>query len=272
MLAHGPGMAETVSWQPEWRKVQPFEYASTAVLSASAIGVAFLVDPRDSGHYGGVSFDGSVRKLLRAETRSGRDTARSIGDFGYQTMGLFPFIDALLSWAVHRNGEVAWQMIAMDLEAMAVAGFVGIMTDHFIGRARPSTAPCHENPDYEKFCNKQDEFSSFLSGHSVIAAAGAGVTCAHHLSLPLYGGGAADIAACAVTSALALTTGLARIVNDRHWATDVTAAWIAGAAIGYIWPRYFHYRRGDDDKDAVSFSVYPSIGPGQYSGTLAGAF
>jgi membrane-associated phospholipid phosphatase len=234
--------ADEVAWQPHWRKVHPLGLAAAGVFSAAAIGTVLLVDQRSSGARGGVLFDGGVRDALRADTRSGRDRARLIGDLGYRTMLVFPLLDVGLSWAIHGNDEVALQMLGMDFEVIAFAGFVGILTDHAIGRARPSVGPCDEDHDYERFCNESDQFGSFLSGHTIMATAHAAVTCAHHVNLPLYGGGAGDVAACAAASAFALTTGIARIVNDRHWATDVTTAWLLGGAIGYLWPVWYHYR------------------------------
>jgi membrane-associated phospholipid phosphatase len=243
----------------------------TVAFGLAAIGIGFFVDPQTSGGKTGLLFDDAFRDVLRADSRSGRDAARLVGDTGYRTMALFPLVDVALAWAIHGNSEVALQMLSIDLEAFAVAGFIGVATDHFIGRGRPSVTPCSRDDKYERFCGEKDAFSSFLSGHSVIAAAGAGVTCAHHLSMPLYGGGAGDIAACAVASALALTTGVARMVNDRHWATDVTTAWITGAAVGYLWPRLFHYRSRREPA-GFSFNVIPSIGPGTYVGTAIGKF
>jgi membrane-associated phospholipid phosphatase len=178
----------------------------------------------------------------------------------------FPFVDVALTWAIHGNDEVAWQMLAIDLEALAVAGLVGIATNHLVGRGRPSVEPCKLDPTYERDCSR-GAYSSFISGHSVIAAAGAGVTCAHHLSLPLYGGGAGDIAACAATSAIALATGVARMVNDRHWATDVLTAWVVGAGVGYVWPRLFHYRAS-----APGYAIVPSLGVDAYRALLVGSF
>jgi membrane-associated phospholipid phosphatase len=184
-----------------------------------------------------------VRERLNAPDRAGRDLARTIGDFGYRSLLLYPFADAAITaWAVHGNGEVAWQMFAISSEAMAFAGLAGIATDHLIGRARPSYRPCKADPEYERFCNESDEFSSFISGHTAVATAGAAVSCAHHLNLPLYGGGAGDVAACVGTSALAITTGVARLVNDRHWATDVVFAWGIGAVSGFVLPSLLHYR------------------------------
>jgi membrane-associated phospholipid phosphatase len=265
--------AERVEWQPQWLKVQPVEYVATGALAVRTLAIALFVDPQDSGGSGGFLYDNAIRDALRLHTRSGRDTARVVGDLGYRTMLIFPFVDAGLNWVIHQNSEVAWQMFAMDAEIPSFAGFVGFVTDHFIGRARPSVPNCHQDPSYERFCNESDQYSSFVSGHSVIAAAGAGVTCAHHLSLPLYGGGAGDIAACAAASAVALTTGIARIANDRHWATDVTVAWLVGGFAGYGWLKWFHYRPvSADAKNSLHLTVLPMFAPGYISGTAVGMF
>ncbi|HEY6560462.1 MAG TPA: phosphatase PAP2 family protein [Polyangiaceae bacterium] len=267
---------ERVQWNPEWKKVTPAEYALTLTLGLGCAGLVLFVDQRSTGAREGVLYDAAVRSLLRSGTRSGRDRARFIGDIGYRSLLAFPFLDAAVSaWAVHGNGEVAWQMVAMDAEVMAVAGFIGILTDHAIGRARPSDAECKTNPDYEAFCGEPDAYGSFISGHTAIAAAGAGLTCAHHLNLPLYGGGAGDIAACAATSAAAVTTGVARLVNDRHWATDVTVGLVVGAASGFGIPSLFHYRRRPAatlEPTQLRLRLIPALGAGQFGGQLLGIF
>jgi hypothetical protein len=261
--------AETVEWQPEWHKLGAVELVTSSVLAATAIGLVLFVDQRSSGGYGGILFDDGLRDVLRAETRSGRDRARLIGDIGYRSMLVYPLVDIGVSWAIHGNDEVALQMLGIHFEVVAVAGFVGILTDHAIGRARPSVEPCNEDPNYERFCNEKDQFGSFLSGHTIMATASAAVTCAHHMNLPLYGGGAGDIAACAAASAFALTTGIARVINDRHWATDVTAALLIGGAAGYLWPDWYHYR-SRSDSDGARLMLLPSLEPGGIGANLFG--
>jgi membrane-associated phospholipid phosphatase len=192
-------------------------------------------------------------------------------------MLVYPFLDALVTgWAVHGNPDVAWQMFAMDAEAMALAGFVGLLTDHSIGRARPSQRPCQRDEEYEQFCNDSDEFGSFVSGHSTIAAAGAGLTCAHHLNLPLYGGGALDVVACGAAVAIAGVTGIARIANDRHWATDVSAGLLVGGLIGFGIPTFLHYRQSPTRQRGsggpVRVQLLPLIAPGMMAGVLFGKY
>ena len=265
-----------VVWRPYWHKVGPVELVATGVFAATAIGTVLFVDQRSSGGYGGVLFDDALRDALRAETRAGRDRARTVGDLGYRTMLLFPLLDFGVSWAIHGNDEVALQMLAIDAEVISFAGLIGILTDHAVGRARPSVRPCDADHDYEKFCNESDQFGSFLSGHTIMATASAAVTCAHHMNLPLYGGGAGDIAACAAASAFALTTGIARVINDRHWATDVTAALLIGGAAGYLWPAWYHYRKrklpGTPDTDGARLFLLPALAPGQVGAGAFGTF
>lgn len=262
--------AESVEWQPHWRKVQSYEYVATAIFGITSAGISWFVESPRSGHYGGVLFDDALRDVFRADSRAGRNSARTVGDWGYSSMLVFPYVDVAITWAIHGNSEVAWQMLAIDLGSLSFAGVLGLITNHFVRRARPSVEPCETDPKYESYCYR-GSYSSFMSGHSVIAAAGAGVTCAHHLSMPLYGGGAGDIAACAATSLIALTTGISRMVNDRHWATDVVTAWIVGTAAGYVWPRFFHYRTREEPA-AVSYLVFPSFSADGYSASVIGLF
>jgi membrane-associated phospholipid phosphatase len=247
------------------------------VLLTSTVVLTLAVDPRTHGGHGGVLYDSAIRNLLRAHTRAGRDRTRIVGDLGYRTLLLYPLLDVLITpLAVHGNGEVAWQMFAMDLEALSVAGFVGVITDHFIGRARPSYEPCQRDGHYEAFCHEKDEFSSLVSGHSAIAAAGAGLTCAHHLNLPLYGGGVFDVGSCVAASALALTTGLARIANDRHWASDVTVGLLVGGLAGYGLPALLHHRSRSEPSGSAGTDLrwiaLPVIAPGELSGHVHGLF
>jgi hypothetical protein len=266
-----------LEWHAHWPKVSAAEYTltGTAILGAGAIFV-FVDTPTDG--YGGVLYDQAVREQLVARDRGGRDLARTIGDFGYRSLLIYPAADAAITaWAVHGNPEVAWQMFSISAEAMALAGFAGIATDHLIGRARPSQRPCKADPEYERFCNESDEFSSFISGHTAVATAGAAVTCAHHLNMPLYGGGVADAAACVGASALAVTTGVARLVNDRHWATDVTFAWGVGLVSGFVLPSVLHYhsdtpREEARDQTVFRFAFAPLISEGQLGMNIRGMY
>jgi membrane-associated phospholipid phosphatase len=95
------------------------------------------------------------------------------------------------------------------------------------------------------------------------------------LNLPLYGGGPFDIMACAAAAALAVTTGVARIVNDRHWATDVTAGLLIGGLAGYGLPALLHYRAAPEQQHARSrlrMQLLPMIASDRVTAMLLGSY
>ena len=143
----------------------------------------------------------------------------------------------------HRQLGVTWQLLMMDLEANAVAGLINNTLFYEVGRGRPSTPDCAVNPHYDEFCNKGSS-SSFPSGHALLVATGAGLTCAHHLYLPIYGTPAADAAACAVMSAVTVATAVTRVMADRHYASDALAGIAIGFGTGFGLPWLLHYRGG----------------------------
>jgi membrane-associated phospholipid phosphatase len=239
--------AERVAWSPEWRSFQWWNYAGTAAVLGAAIGIGIGTDFQSDGHYGGVLFDEPFRDAFMLRSRRGRDAAKAIGDRLYHGSLIYPhLVDALLVAGVaHGQWEVAAQIFLINAEAQSLAALVSLATEHFIGRARPSTAACEADPEFERFCDGSDEYGSFISGHTAMAMTAAGLTCAHHQKLPLYGGGAPDVVACGVGITLASTTGVLRMINDRHWATDVIAGAAVGTLAGYVVPLALHYGFGD---------------------------
>ncbi len=93
-------------------------------------------------------------------------------------------------------------------------------------------------------CGDSEAYKSFYSGHAAATATMAGLTCAHHQHLPLYGGGFADLAPCLAMIGVSLGAGATRIMADRHWATDVLTGWTVGALSGYVLPSVLHYGFG----------------------------
>jgi membrane-associated phospholipid phosphatase len=257
-----------VEWREEWPRFRTWEYAATgASLAGLAAIVLYGSRPEESSEYTN-GFDVTVRNALRAETRAGRDDARFVGDVGFRFLNVYPYVDSLLvAGLVHWNSDVALQMTLIDTQAFAMAGFVSIGFERLIGRARPSARECRTDPDYERFCGDDDSYSSLMSGHTAIAFAGAGLTCAHHMHLPLYGSRVADTSACLLTVGMATASGVARVVNDRHWASDLVLAATVGSVTGYLLPVWLHYgsndagSRGESRRDRLRLAVLPEIGP-----------
>ncbi len=124
----------------------------------------------------------------------------------------YPFaIDGTLVPAIDRNTDIAKQILLMDNEAVGLTMLVVGAAKRIAGRARPFTLGCAKSVLNSHECGSRDDQASFFSGHAALSATAAGLTCAHHANLPLYGGGAGDVVACATSSALSLVIGTLRI-------------------------------------------------------------
>jgi membrane-associated phospholipid phosphatase len=250
-VAHGATPGDQVprrglAWSPLWPRFRYWEYAGTAALGLTALyfekNGAPPVQPRWRG---GILFDGAVRGWLAASSEQGRATARKLSDVLWLGGSAYPFvIDLPVALFVHRQPGVAWQMTMMNLEAYAVTGLVNRVLEFEVGRARPSVGPCAIDPEYDGLCGSASNNASFPSGHTLGIATAAGLTCVHHRYLPLYGHPMADAAPCVLLSAATAVTGVARMVADRHHATDVLFGAGFGFAVGYGLPWLLHYRHG----------------------------
>ena len=124
-----------------------------------------------------------------------------------------------------------------------------------------------------------------MSGHTTIAFTGAGLICAHHQNLPLYGGGAPDLIACITALTAATTAGAMRVAADKHYSTDVLLGAGVGLFGGYGLPMLLHYGAGSDKKAprsllptfhsasaGVDAVLAPAVGPQSMGVTLVGTF
>jgi membrane-associated phospholipid phosphatase len=74
-----------------------------------------------------------------------------------------------------------------------------------------------------------------------MTTASAALGCLNHKYLPLYGGGVADALVCPVLLTGAAAVGVSRIINDKHWISDVMVGWAVGGLIGFGLPYGLHY-------------------------------
>lgn len=256
LSAHATAHAEDpvrVKWSEDWPRVRPVEVAAAFVLPFGTFAINAYWTPARSPHWkGGILFDNWVRSALRATTYDGQATISKVGDYLYRGGVLAPLVVDfyLVGLGVHQNADVALQMLLIDLQSYGLSGLVTLSAEHGVGRARPYTDHC--GPDgrtrdasgrllFNRCVGGEDDYQSFYSGHSAAAATAAGLTCAHHQHLPLYGGGVADLAPCVLMIAAATTTGISRIVADQHWASDVLLGLSVGAFSGYVVPSLLHY-------------------------------
>jgi membrane-associated phospholipid phosphatase len=244
--AADPPPRRPLTWNPEWPRFRIWEYAGTAALGIGALVYQTKATSHDQPSWtGGILFDGAVRGWLRADSPSTRASARLLSDRLWMGGTAVPFvIDLPVALLVHRQPGVAWQMAMMDLEAYAVSGFLNRVLEYEVARARPSAADCAADPGYDELCGSSANNASFPSGHTLGIATAAGLTCVHHQYLPLYGHPLADGAACVVMSTATVATGIARMVGDRHHASDVLFGAALGFGAGYGIPWLLHYRNG----------------------------
>ena len=107
-------------------------------------------------------------------------------------------------------------------------------------------------------CQPAGQSESFFSGHTGIAFTGAMLTCMHHVRLPLYDksriGGTI---VCGSMMGGAAATGVARIMGDKHHASDVLVGAAIGLASGFLVP-WLHYRGGPQRQETGSIRLLPA--------------
>lgn len=254
---HASAQMQTPRWQPEFRDAAPIDAVVIAGGGLLYIGDMLLI-PRceEAIWHGPILWDGAVRDGLRAGARGTRETTADVSDYLFTGSVLhnLVFDNLLVALALHQDPELAFQLSVMNLEAYAIAGALTGLIKTGAGRERPFARECRTDPSYSELCGTLTSYRAFFSAHAATTAVGAGLLCAHHTHLPLYGGGMIDAATCGLGIALTLATGMLRIASDNHWATDVTTGHLVGFASGYLVPTLLYYEWGDDG-NATSSSV-----------------
>ena len=249
--------------------------------SALGSGVALFLSPSpfhatEPGWRGGILFDDGARSALRLGTPDALDIAATVSDvLLVATMLGAVAIESTLAPLVQGDPDLALQAHSAHMLALGITlGLVEIVK-HAVGRARPYTTGCENDPSRPECGNGGDANASFYSGHTSMAFTSAGFSCAMHLSRHLYGDVGADVAACASSVALAAGTGLLRVAADRHYLTDVLLGAVTGFAVGYlvtlgVVPEIGSGPSEDDGSDFSAVFV-PMVSPSVTSGGTLGA-
>lgn len=255
-----PGPAVTSQqpklWKNEWPTFQWWEGAGTIAAAAGTAALFVLEPPHDARWKGGIGFDEAIRKGVRLKSESGREKVASIGDIPYFAAPLLPLIvdPLIVAWAVHDDSKAALNMELMALEAFAYTGFMSFVSTRLSVRERPDSRQClQDNVGDPSVCGETDT-EAFWSGHTSMVAASAGLVCANHVYMPLWGHPLADAGACALATTGAALTAVSRLMADRHYATDVLVGFGVGFGFGYAVPTLFHYSR---KKTPVVLSIQP---------------
>jgi hypothetical protein len=260
--ALGDDPDQDIHWR--WARFRTWQYVATPAMALTAGALRFFgPTPRHLDYP--ILFDEPVQDALYLEDHDARSTLRMLTDLTYYGSLAYAVADVMIVGLVYDSSwDVSWQMLMLDVQSFAMIGAVTFIAQSFVGRPRPSTIRCEEeSPGNEAQCSEDGEaLRSFVSGHFAIAVAGAGLTCLHHTQMPLYGGGAADYAACGVMIGLAALNGYGRLAVEKHYATDVALGLGLGLAAGVAVPYWLHYDQeidltigGEEEGDARAMVV-----------------
>ena len=269
--ADEPARSEALAWNPAWPKFRASEYVVTGIAGIGSIGAYFLLtEPSKPLWTGGILLDNEIRDAFRLRSPRSRDTARTLSNVTAVSATVIAVgVDSFVVPLLRHRPDVAQQLVLMDAESFALSTLITTTLFKTTGRARPSYEDCQRDSSFDSLC-RSAVTSSFPSGHTNGAFTAAGLSCAHHLHLALYGNPVADTLACVSELGVAGATGALRVMGDRHYATDVLTGGIIGFAIGYGMPTLLHYGKAGSGSEA-SVTVQP-VEAGFPGATISGTF
>ncbi len=245
--ADGQADEGSCAWDPRWTRFTVAESIATGSMALGILATHLVMpEPAAPRWQGAVLLDAPTRDLLRPAGVGGQEMAATTSDVFLGVLVAMPILDAGVAWAVHGQPELALQMVAISAQSFAFTFLVTQLTKRLVGRERPYGQRC-ESGETGGSCDTSDRYQSFLSGHSSTAFTAAGLVCAHHTNMPLYGGGPADMAACTSAVGVATAVAMLRVAGDRHYLSDVLMGAALGLFSGYLLPSFLHYDIGDDD-------------------------
>jgi membrane-associated phospholipid phosphatase len=261
-----------LGWPAAWRRADHLD----AALSISSFGVAFSLlattEPRHGSWKGPILFDALARDVLSAGDRKGRQRASAFGDVFAAASSAFLALDAAMISL--RDADLGWQVFILDAEAYGVSLLMNTMVKLAVGRARPYAAECRRDPNYDVHCSSKERYVSFYSQHSSLSATVAGLTCAVHTRLPVYGRGG-DMAACLSAIGMSAAVGVSRIASDNHWASDIVTGHLIGFSVGFFLPWALHFRAQPSETGSFGPRVTgfgPRLGGENRGFALSGTF
>ncbi len=195
-------------------------------------------------------FDRAVRGWLKADDT---EPARFASDvFLVSTPFVMSGMGVLAATQEGRGNDVPLNLLVMA-EATSVALLTNVLAKVAFARERPrvhAMTPAQRANDREI----ADRNVSFFSGHTAFTFA---LATSMGTVAELRGYRAAP-AIWGVGLPLAATTGILRIVADRHYATDVLTGMVVGVAAGVAFPLLLHGRRDTATASASSLELSPA--------------
>ena len=225
------------------------------------------------------SFDRDIRGGLKFSATNDREDADLVSDLTLAfSIAILPAMTMGAKFARTQDCVETWDMFTDVIESAGLTIFATEVVKAIAGRKRPYTEGCGSSPPDDASCDSGARNESFFSGHSSLAAAGAGLTCSFAIKRDAWGASMASRATpCALGVASALATGLLRISADRHWGSDVLIGFGVGALVGYFdtWgPLDLLKFKTRDNKGRTSSRglVLPSVLEGHFGARLVMVF
>ena len=235
LLVSRPAAAD-LSWEDR-RRATPVDGIVGLSTIAGAIAVQQWWNEPWSRRRSEFVVDEAVRDAVRSDTPA----AATLSDVGRALMLAYPVVDVAVVWGIRDSPDVAKQMFLLNLQGFGMALLANAVVKRVVGRQRPDARHC-ASTDRSRECGARNRWFSFPSGHAASVFTSAGLTCAHHLNLPIYGSRSADVGACVASTAIASVTALLRLMADRHHLTDVLAGAAIGGFFGFLVPSALAYR------------------------------
>jgi membrane-associated phospholipid phosphatase len=272
--AAGEG-GERFAWRPHWPKFSVAEGVVTGSSLAAGFAFQLAAVSRTEGNWDGpILFDDAVRSGLVAGNRDGRLIAGRVSD----VLSLWNVTQPFLVDPLIVGGAGSWgtslQLSLIATEAIGISALLSRGLSMLTARARPMTPDCKRDGGYDSLCGAE-LYASFPSGHAAFAFTGAGLVCASHRALPIWGGGLNDGAACWLSISTATMSGVLRIAADRHWVSDVVFGAATGFAIGYLVPTLLHFKSAPKNEaraDALRMTAMPMLTGETLGVTALGTF
>jgi len=140
------------------------------------------------------------------------------------------------------ENEKAKRATLIAAESFLITSLYATVLKYSFGRARPHNADTNHDDSHMHFDGFSIKNNSFPSGHSTTAFAIATVVANEYEETPYIK---------PISYGLATLTGLSRINDQKHWASDV----FLGAALGYFTSKTL--LRLHNNKKGQHFTIYP---------------
>lgn|GEM_PF-2366555 len=220
-----------------WRRASVPEMAGiVAAAGITLYSEAAWGEPKTPAWTAANGFDDGIRNALRLHGQSARDAAGNVGDALMGALIAEPIVDSFYTLGYRdRNWEALWQTSVINLESFTFTSLVSSVTQNSVRRQKPFVRACPSGN-----CADEQPNRGMPSGHVAFALTGAGLYCTNHAYFSRYDP-ATERLICGASIGAAVVDGVARVMADRHYATDVIAGSAVGLFSGFLLPRLLHY-------------------------------